>query len=91
MPRITKRTVDALKPSPDGRDLVVWDDKLPGFGVRVKPSGVASYIIQYRNKHGSSRSYTVGRHGVLTAEEARELARDQLASVRGGGERPNRA
>ena len=86
MARISKRTVDALKPSQDGRDVVVWDDKLPGFGVRVKPSGVVSYAIQYRNSHGSSRRFTLGRHGVLTAEEARAMARDLLADVRRGAD-----
>ena len=86
MPRISKRTVDAIKPPKDGPDVVIWDDKLPGFGVRKKPSGVTSYVIQYRNKHGTSRRYTLGRHGVLTAEEAREMAKDELADVRRGAD-----
>lgn len=86
MTRISKRMVDGLKPSQDGRDVVVWDEKLPGFGVRMKPSGVVSYAIQYRNKHGTSRRFTLGRHGVLTADEARKMARDLLADVRRGGD-----
>jgi len=84
MPRISKRTVDALKSAQQKRDIVIWDNKLPGFGVRMKPSGVISYVIQYRNNHGTSRRYTLGRHGVLTAEEAREMAKDALADVRRG-------
>ena len=35
--RLTKRTVDALQPAE--RPWIAWDDKLPGFGVRVYPSG----------------------------------------------------
>lgn len=86
MPRISKRTVDALKSAQQKRDVVIWDNKLPGFGVRKKPSGVISYVIQYRNKHGTSRRYTLGKHGVLTAEEAREMAKDALADVRRGAD-----
>jgi integrase len=86
MPSITKRLVDSLRPSPRGDDVVVWDERLPGFGARVKPSGVVSYLVQYRNRHGLSRRYTLGRHGVLTAEEARDMAKDHLADVRRGAD-----
>ena len=38
MPKLTKRFIDYVKPSPD-RDLFFWDDDLKCFGLRVKPSG----------------------------------------------------
>jgi len=44
----------------------------------VKPTGVKSYIIQYRTLAGTSRRMTIGRHGVLTSEEARKEAKVQL-------------
>ena len=84
MPKITKRLVENLKPS--DRDVVQWDTELRGFGVRVKPSGVRSYMIQYRNRYGRSRRYTIGMHGRLTAEEARQEARQLLAEVARGGD-----
>ena len=34
MPRLTKRTVDAASPSVRG-DVFLWDDGLPGFGLRI--------------------------------------------------------
>lgn len=79
MPKITKRLVEGLKP--EVRDVFAWDDEMRGFGVRVKPSGVRSYLVQYRNVHGRSKRLTIGAHGRLTAEEARREARSILAEV----------
>jgi integrase len=77
--KLTKSAVEAL--SPCGEDYVIWDSTLPGFGVRVKPSNVKSYIIQYRNrKTGTSRRKTLGQHGpLLTFHKAKERARIILA------------
>jgi integrase len=77
MPKITKRVVDALKP--EDKDVFIWDSELRGFGVRVKPSGAAAFIIQYRNKHGRTRRMVVGKVGTLSPKEARDDARDYLA------------
>ena len=44
--RITKRVVDGLRPQ--AKEFAVWDAKLPGFGVRVRPSGAMSYVVVYR-------------------------------------------
>lgn len=44
MPRITKRLVDASEIR--DKDYVIWDDDLPGFGLRVFASGKRSYVIQ---------------------------------------------
>lgn len=84
MPKITKSVVEATRPTDS--DVVLWDSELRGFGVRVKPSGVRSYLVQYRNAHGRSRRVTVGMHGRLTAEEARRQARLLLADVERGGD-----
>ncbi|MFO1058751.1 MAG: integrase arm-type DNA-binding domain-containing protein [Dongiaceae bacterium] len=55
-------------------------------GVRVKPSGRKSFLIQYRNRGGASRRYTLGPVGTLKVEEARECARRQLVDVRDGAD-----
>jgi integrase len=83
MARLTKRTIDALQPKPSG-DRVLWDDALKGFGVRMKPSGAASWIVQYRTRQGRSERHTFGKVGTLTPEEARTEARALLAGVARG-------
>ncbi len=81
---LTKQRVESIEPG--ARDVFAWDDRLAGFGVRVKPSGARSYLIQYRNSQGRSRRMTVGRHGVLTPDEARTRAKKLLAKVTDGND-----
>jgi integrase len=83
MPKITKRTVDALEPRP-GTDYFVWDSELRGFGVRVRASGAKAYLLQYRNDEGRTRRLMLGRHGPLTPEQARVLARQRLGEIAKG-------
>jgi Arm DNA-binding domain len=74
--RITKRLVDSLKST--GDDSFVWDDTLIGFGVRVQPTGVKSYVVKYRAGSGRgapTRRVTLGKVGILTPDEARALGR----------------
>jgi len=81
--RLTKRIVEAIRPA-HGRDVWRWDGELRGFAVRVLPSGIRVYTIKYRDAAGRSRKLALGRHGVLTAEQARDLARQHLAAVARG-------
>jgi hypothetical protein len=83
MAKITKRAMDALQ-SVKGRDVFIWDGELRGFGVRVKPSGVRTFLIQYRNVEWRTRRLVLGQYGALTLENARDLAREKLAGVAKG-------
>ncbi|HEY5530356.1 MAG TPA: Arm DNA-binding domain-containing protein, partial [Thermoleophilia bacterium] len=65
MTKLTKRTIDATEPDPL-REVYVADDEVTGFGLRVKPSGVKSYVVRYRTAAGQSRRLALGRVGVLT-------------------------
>ena len=82
MPRLSKRTVDSLKPGE--KDYFAWDDDLPGFGVRIMPSGRKSYLIQYRDSGGRTRRKSLGRHGTVTPDEAKAEARQLLSAVARG-------
>lgn len=81
MTKLTKRVVDAAEIR--DRDYFIWDDELPGFGLRVFASGKRSYLIQYRAA-GRTRRYTIGLHGVWTPETARQEAKVQIGRVARG-------
>ncbi|MFC5393972.1 tyrosine-type recombinase/integrase [Bosea vestrisii] len=85
MPKLTKKIVDALQHEPD-RDVFAWDAEVRGFGVRLKPSGTRTFLIQYRNAERRTRRFVIGQYGILTVEVARDLARKKLASVIDGGD-----
>lgn len=70
--KLTKTVVDRL-PNPETGYALHWDDQLPGFGVRVTHSGIKSYVLQ-RRVGTKERRITLGRHGVLTCEQARKEA-----------------
>ncbi len=65
------------------KDTVFWDRELTGFGVRVYPTGGKVYVAQARGPDGPKR-VTVGRHGVLGAEQARQRAALIIARVKAG-------
>ncbi len=80
---ISRRTVETLKVE---KDTVFWDSKLMGFGVRVYPSGSKYYVVQTRAGGAAAKRVTVGRHGVITAEEARRRAALIIARIKAGEE-----
>lgn len=81
MAKLTKRLVDGLEPAE--KDYFEWDDELPGFGVRVWPTGRKTYVAQYRAGR-QTRRFKIGVHGPLTVEEARKEAKAVLGDVARG-------
>ena len=81
--KISKRTIDAAKPS-EAR-YVLWDTELKGFGVRVESSGLKSFLVRYRHL-GRRRFLSLGRFGEITPEQARLLAQKALSKVREGAD-----
>jgi len=90
MARITKSFIDAAKPG--DKDILFWDDRLSGFGCKVTPKGAKVFIYQYRmgGRGSPARRFTIGRHGSLTAEQARREA-EVLALKVAQGTDPQRA
>jgi integrase len=81
MPKLTKRRIDAAETME--KKYFIWDDALPGFGLRVLPSGRKSYIVQYRAGR-RARRMSLGPNTVLACEQARGQAITILAAVRKG-------
>lgn len=89
--KITKRNVDAA-PVPASNDAYLWDTDLKGFGLRVTPKGVRSYVVQYRLPARPARRMTIGIHGSpWTPEKARTRAEEILYDVKRGDDPMNAA
>jgi Arm DNA-binding domain len=85
--RITKRTLDSLKPL--STEFTLWDSAVSGFGIRVRPTGAMSYVVVYRAGSGRGapvRRYTIATAGKITAERARARAKAILGSVAHGND-----
>ena len=85
---LTRRSIEAMKPRDN--PWVAWDDKLGGFGVRVQPSGVKSFFVNYRTGEGGrkapNRNVVIGRFGRMAPEQARRVAQQVLGKVAAGGD-----
>lgn len=82
MAKLTKTYIDKIKPPESGYDLH-WDEQDRGFGMRVTKDGKRTYIAQGR-VNGKEARISIGPHGVFTADQAREVAREHLRSMRQG-------
>lgn len=87
--KLTKKIIDAAqydgsgyKGNAKGR-YVLWDDKLTGFGLRINPAGKKSFVLSYR-VHGRKRLITLGNYGVLTLDQARDIAKKYLVLANEG-------
>ena len=82
--KLTKRIVEGIIPSE--KETFVWDTEVPGFGLRVWPSGKRVFVYQYRNAYGQTRRPALGKFGAVTVEQARQKARTWSAEVHSQGD-----
>jgi integrase len=75
--RLTEGTVSELELPPGKSELIVFDDKLAGFGIRLRSGGSRTWIAQYRIGNKQRRE-KLGTFPNLKANEAREAARRTL-------------
>ena len=83
---LNKRNVDVLEPA--DKPYIAWDDKLMGFGIRVQPSGLKSFLVNYRGGDGGRKApnkrVVIARYGRVAPDQARRLARKMLGKVADG-------
>src|SRR6266567_5239771 len=83
--KLTRATVVRLRLPPRKDDVIYFDDTLPGFGIRLRTKGARTWVLQYRRGR-QQRRLTLGTVEVLSADQARQAARDRLAMIQLGGD-----
>ena len=81
--KLTQKTIAALALPAGKTEIIVFDEDLPGFGVRMRAGGTRSWIYQYKIGN-QNRRITLGSLAALTPARARETAGDLHAKVRLG-------
>jgi integrase len=79
--RLTQSFIEAQ--SGDGRDRIVFDSQVPGFGLRITPIGTKLFIVQARAA-GRKRRLTIGMPPGMSLSKARGEALQALAAMRSG-------
>jgi integrase len=83
--KLTKANLDRLKLPQGKSEIIVFDEALPGFGLRIRSGGKRTWIAQYR-LGSKQRRVTVGTADTLDADEARKRARRTLSKVHLGAD-----
>lgn len=88
---LTKRTITAAIATgmPEGQAYVMlWDTSPPGFGLRIRKSGGASWLLTYRPRGSArgtpARTLTLGTWPAMAIETARGLALAQVGKIASG-------
>lgn len=91
MPKIklTDTAVTRLALEPGQGDLTVWDSEVPGFGIRLRPSG-RTWVVGYRpagtGRTGQFKRHKIGSADLMKAAEARAHARVVLGRIATGAD-----
>ncbi len=83
--KLSKRSVDAAKPGKV--DVFLWDDELPGFGLKVTPAGRKVYVLQARMAN-RVRRFTIGRHGAPWTPDTARTEGKRLVGMIAAGQDP---
>jgi integrase len=74
--KLTQAAARALKLPAGKSEAIIFDDEIPGFGLRLRAGGSRTWVVQYKigDKH---RRLTLGSTALLTAEQARNGIKDK--------------
>ena len=76
--RLTDAGIARLRP--EAREYTVWDTRVPGLGVRVRPCGSRTYVRQRPTSAGVKRA-SLGATALRGVEEARRACRESDTST----------
>jgi integrase len=77
--KITAKTVGQMRPGD-----TISDTEIRGFDARRWNTGAVTYSLRYRTARGERKRLQIGKHGNLTADEARKIAKQRAGEVAGG-------
>jgi integrase len=80
--KISDSLIKTLEPKADTYSIADTQDT--GFTIAVRPTGVVSFYLRYRNSEGKQKKYTIGTHGRITVKQARDLVQRLNGQVRNG-------
>jgi len=81
--KLTQASIERLALPAGKSEAIIFDDDVPGFGLRLRAGGSRTFIVQYA-LGGRQRRMTIGTAKILDAVKARQTARNLLAKVRLG-------
>ena len=84
MPKLTKKIIESTEPQ--SKDLILWDSEIRGFCCKITPAGKKSYFLYYRTQDRRQRKPKIGDHGVMTSDQARNIAQRWLLDVSQGND-----
>lgn len=93
MAKLSIRKIDTeiAKAKRDGREIRLWDDEPKGMGLRIKPSGTATFFVQFRSPETFKKvRHTIDQYGKVTLDQARKKAKSLLGEIADGAD-PNLA
>lgn len=87
-PDLTEETVATAPPR--SIEYTIWSENPPGFGLRIRPSGIRSYIVMFRIKGRRVQGkITLGKAGDLPLDLAKRMAREiRIEALAGNDPRP---
>ena len=80
--RITKTVLADAQPA--DREYVLWDSRIAGFGLRVRPTGNKSFVFAYRTAGGRAGKYRRVTIKASNPEVAFEKAKELSGQHHGG-------
>ncbi|HOD52358.1 MAG TPA: site-specific integrase [Candidatus Hydrogenedentes bacterium] len=75
---LNNKVIEKLQP--EEKPLKVFDTTVPGFHLRIQPSGYRCYYVEYRKLDGKKATYNVGSAELITLGQARKKAKEFLAN-----------